>query len=29
MMGDLLDDASIPSKELEVVPKSHDDLFLR
>jgi len=28
-MGDLVDQASIPTKELEVVPKSHDDSYLR
>lgn len=29
MMADLVKDASIPTKELEIVPKTHDDLFLR
>ena len=28
-MGDLIDKASIPTRELEVVPKSHDDAHLR
>ena len=28
-MGDLVDKASIPTRELEVVPKSHDDAYLR
>ena len=29
LMGDLIDKASIPTRELEVVPKSHDDAHLR
>ena len=28
-MGDLIDKAAIPTRELEVVPKSHDDAHLR
>ena len=29
LVGDLVEQASIPTRELEVVPKSHDDNFLR
>ena len=29
LMGDLIDQASIPTCELEVVSKSHDDMYLR
>ena len=28
LMADLIKDVSIPTRELEIVPKSHDDLFL-
>ena len=28
-MGDLIEKAAIPTRELEVVPKSHDDAYLR
>lgn len=29
LMGELIDEAAIPTRELEVVPKSHDDAHLR